>query len=84
VVTDLVLLPLLLGFVFLVCCGYRPVTVLLQAMKEDPPAGSKCKDKFLVQSTFITPEKENLPLQELVSRRSFLLFLSRTRENVID
>ena len=35
-------------------------------MKEEPPAGTKCKDKFLVQSTVITPEKETLPLQELV------------------
>ncbi|TDL23270.1 VAMP-associated protein [Rickenella mellea] len=36
------------------------VQVLLQAMKEEPPLNAKCKDKFLVQSTLITPEKESL------------------------
>ncbi|EJC97811.1 VAMP-associated protein [Fomitiporia mediterranea MF3/22] len=41
------------------------VQVLLQAMKEEPPANAKCKDKFLVQSTIITEEKEAMPLQEL-------------------
>ncbi|PVF98466.1 hypothetical protein CPB86DRAFT_732978 [Serendipita vermifera] len=34
-------------------------------MKEDPPLSFKCKDKFLVQSTIITPEKENLPPNDL-------------------
>ncbi|KAG8928985.1 phosphatidylinositol-binding protein scs2 [Tulasnella sp. 419] len=41
------------------------VSVILQAMKEEPPLAAKCKDKFLVQSTFITPEKESLPLQDI-------------------
>jgi len=41
------------------------VSVLLQPMKEDPPASAKCKDKFLVQSTFITPEKENVSLADI-------------------
>ncbi|KAL5501772.1 SCS2 [Sanghuangporus vaninii] len=41
------------------------VQVLLQAMKEEPPLNAKCKDKFLVQSTIITPEKEAMPLSEL-------------------
>ncbi|KAG8907718.1 phosphatidylinositol-binding protein scs2 [Tulasnella sp. 403] len=41
------------------------VSVLLQPMKEDPPPGTKCKDKFLVQSTFITPDKENVSLQDI-------------------
>ncbi|KAI5117452.1 hypothetical protein M0805_005829 [Coniferiporia weirii] len=41
------------------------VQVLLQAMKEEPPIGAKCKDKFLVQSTLITPEKEAMPLHDL-------------------
>ena len=40
--------------------------VMLQAMKEDLPTNTKCKDKFLIQSTIITPEKETLPLQEIV------------------
>ncbi|RPA90068.1 VAMP-associated protein [Choiromyces venosus 120613-1] len=34
------------------------VQVLLQAMKEDPPADYKCRDKFLVQSVAITADKE--------------------------
>jgi hypothetical protein len=34
------------------------VTVLLQAMKSEPPADAKCRDKFLVQSVSITPDKE--------------------------
>lgn len=42
-------------------------TVLLQAMKEEPPAGTKCKDKFLVQSAIITPDRETKTLAELVS-----------------
>jgi len=41
------------------------VSVILQPMKEDPPAGAKCKDKFLVQSTFITPEMENVSLADI-------------------
>lgn len=39
---------------------------MLQAMKEDLPINTKCKDKFLIQSTVITPEKESLPLQDIV------------------
>ena len=42
---------------------------MLQAMKEEPPLGAKCKDKFLIQSTIITHEKETLPLQDIVRRR---------------
>ncbi|KAM0753545.1 PapD-like protein [Meredithblackwellia eburnea MCA 4105] len=34
------------------------VLVLLQPMKEDPPPGTKCRDKFLVQSVLVTPGKE--------------------------
>ncbi|KAG1765601.1 PapD-like protein [Suillus placidus] len=40
------------------------VSVMLQPMKDDPPLSSKCKDKFLIQSTLITPEKETRDLQE--------------------
>jgi len=32
------------------------VQVLLQPMKEDPPTGTKCRDKFLVQSAFVPPD----------------------------
>ncbi|KAL1722787.1 PapD-like protein [Schizophyllum commune] len=41
------------------------VAVMLQALKDEPPLNAKCKDKFLIQSTIITPEKETLPLQEI-------------------
>jgi len=34
------------------------VTVLLQAMKQEPPLDAKCRDKFLVQSAPITGDKE--------------------------
>lgn len=34
------------------------VTVLLQAMKVEPPLDAKCRDKFLVQSVAVTPDKE--------------------------
>ncbi|KAK2465351.1 hypothetical protein APHAL10511_002705 [Amanita phalloides] len=41
------------------------VSVMLQAMKEEPPLNAKCKDKFLIQSTLITPEKESMSLQDI-------------------
>ncbi|KAL7342848.1 PapD-like protein [Rhodotorula toruloides] len=41
------------------------VQVLLQPMKEDPPAGAKCRDKFLIQSVIITPERESAALPDL-------------------
>ncbi|KAI1283930.1 PapD-like protein [Xylaria sp. FL0933] len=34
------------------------VQVILQAMKQEPPPGTKCRDKFLVQSVAITPDKD--------------------------
>ncbi|MCJ1459054.1 phosphatidylinositol-binding protein scs2 [Mycoblastus sanguinarius] len=34
------------------------VQVLLQAMREDPPPDARCRDKFLVQSVAITPERD--------------------------
>ncbi|KUI72606.1 hypothetical protein VM1G_08544 [Cytospora mali] len=34
------------------------VTVLLQAMKQDPPLDTKCRDKFLVQSVIISGDLE--------------------------
>lgn len=42
------------------------LTVMLQPMKDEPPLNFKCKDKFLIQSIAITPEKEQLPLADLV------------------
>ena len=38
----------------------------MQDLKEEPPMGVKCKDKFLIQSTVMTPEKETLALPALV------------------
>ena len=43
---------------------------MLQAMKEEPPLNAKCKDKFLIQSMLIPPEKAAIPLHDLV--RHFL------------
>ncbi|KAL4073145.1 PapD-like protein [Scleroderma yunnanense] len=43
------------------------VSVMLQPMKEEPPLSTKCKDKFLIQSTIITPEKETKDLQDIWS-----------------
>jgi len=34
-------------------------------MKEEPPLAMKCRDKFLIQSTTITPEKETLSLSDI-------------------
>ncbi|KAG1716057.1 hypothetical protein ID866_1083 [Astraeus odoratus] len=41
------------------------VQVMLQPMKEEPPLSVKCKDKFLIQSTLITSEKETRDLQDI-------------------
>lgn len=38
--------------------GDVEVSVLLQAMKEDPPPDARCRDKFLVQSVAITADKD--------------------------
>lgn len=42
------------------------VAVLLQPMKEDPAPGTKCRDKFLVQSIIINSEREASGLADLV------------------
>ncbi|KAG9100243.1 phosphatidylinositol-binding protein scs2 [Ceratobasidium sp. UAMH 11750] len=41
------------------------IQVLLQALREDPPLSFKCKDKFLVQSMILTPDRLSKPVQEL-------------------
>ncbi|KAJ7784492.1 PapD-like protein [Mycena metata] len=43
------------------------VSVMLQPLKDEPPLNAKCKDKFLIQSTLITPGKEGLQLQDIWS-----------------
>lgn len=50
---------------FGVSTNFAPV--LLQAMKEDPPADAKCKDKFLVQSVAITGDLEFSNVTSIVS-----------------
>ncbi|KAJ2997093.1 hypothetical protein NUW58_g761 [Xylaria curta] len=46
-------------YVFRNHCNFaRRPQVILQAMKQEPPAGTKCRDKFLVQSVAITPDKD--------------------------
>jgi hypothetical protein len=48
----------------------RSKTVLLQAMKEDPPLDAKCKDKFLVQSVAITGDLEFSNVTSIVRRHA--------------
>lgn len=35
-------------------------------MKQEPPADAKCRDKFLVQSVLITPDKEFSNVTQIV------------------
>lgn len=46
-------------------------TVLLQAMKQDPPADAKCRDKFLVQSVIISSDLEFNNVQSIVCFTGF-------------
>ncbi|KAL2262462.1 hypothetical protein VTK26DRAFT_1246 [Humicola hyalothermophila] len=41
------------------------VSVLLQAMKQEPPLDAKCRDKFLVQSVTITSDLDFSPVSEI-------------------
>lgn len=36
-------------------------------MKEDPPLDARCRDKFLVQSVAITPDKDSSDIAAIVS-----------------
>ena len=45
------------------------LAVLFQPLPSDPPPHARCKDKFLVQSAFITPDEEMRTLAEMVSER---------------
>ncbi|WWC85582.1 uncharacterized protein L201_000446 [Kwoniella dendrophila CBS 6074] len=44
------------------------VQVLLQPLQQEPPPHAKCKDKFLVQSAYITPDEEMHTLGEMWSQ----------------
>ncbi|KAJ5191051.1 uncharacterized protein N7498_010036 [Penicillium cinerascens] len=46
------------------------VQVLLQAMKEEPSADAKCKDKFLVQSVAVTREMESNNVTSIFEKAS--------------
>ena len=65
------------------CFSVQSLTaaVLLQAMKEDPPLDAKCRDKFLVQTTAITADKEFNNVQTLVF--SAYPSISRFRELIV-
>lgn len=61
------------------------VQVLLQAMKQDPPADTKCRDKFLVQAVPISGDKEfasvadiwdSVEKSDIVERKIRVTFLS--------
>lgn len=41
------------------------IQVLLQALKSEPPADFKCRDKFLVQSIMITADREATNVQQI-------------------
>lgn len=48
----------------------KPITVLLQAMKEEPPLDAKCRDKFLVQSVAVSADKEFSNVASIVRTRA--------------
>ena len=41
--------------------------VMLQAFKEEPPLDIKCRDKFLILSTFLNEVTEAMDLHDLVN-----------------
>lgn len=47
-------------------CPLTLYKVLLQAMKTEPPADTKCRDKFLVQSVAVTADKEFTNIAQIV------------------
>lgn len=52
--------------------------VLLQALKEEPAADAKCKDKFLILSTLVEGPLESMNITDLVSfyctKKGFFFF----------
>ena len=50
-------------------------TVLLQAMKEDPPLDAPCRDKFLVQSVLIDGSQE-IDVASVVSIKTLVPYAS--------
>jgi len=62
--------------------GLTSRTVLLQAMKAEPPSDTRCRDKFLVQSIPITGDKEFTNVQQIV-RPQTCPFYSSTRSSIL-
>lgn len=53
-------------------CNFIPVadcppSVLLQAMKEDPPPDARCRDKFLVQTVALSRDSDTTNIPAVVS-----------------
>lgn len=48
-------------------------TVLLQAMKEDPPPDARCRDKFLVQTAALAPDSDASNIPAIVGLATRLL-----------
>lgn len=40
---------------------------MLQAQREEPPVDAKCRDKFLILSTFVNSKTEDMDISKLVS-----------------
>jgi hypothetical protein len=57
---------------------YTECPVLLQPLATEPPPHAKCKDKFLVQSAFITPDEEMRTLSEMVRLPASVVLKSRS------
>ncbi|KAG2153157.1 hypothetical protein DEU56DRAFT_470542 [Suillus clintonianus] len=56
---------------------------MLQPMKDEPPLSSKCKNKFLIQSTLITPEKETRDLHGKFSSKNSVLYTSHPKDKLL-
>ena len=61
-------------WVWHICILTELLTVLLQAMKTEPPLDAKCRDKFLVQSVAVTADKEFTNIASIVSDHIYFLF----------
>lgn len=46
-------------------------------MKQEPPPDAKCRDKFLVQSVAVTPDKEFENVGAIVRKRSLAAWVGR-------
>lgn len=44
-------------------------------LPEEPPLDEICKDKFLIQLVTVTPEREDLSINDVVGTPPFLVFV---------